>query len=138
MLDKVIIFLGVPLFLIGLPLSFIHLGKSLFFIFTLEKETINLSYVFAIIPFLFWFWLLGLGGAICFFLKKKPVWSAQMNKALGTYTPIALACLAFVLGGVGKPFLAQHLLDNGYKLDHTIAASAPWRFDTDVYIKVQK
>lgn len=101
-------------------------------------EVVNLDYSFAVIPLLTWFWLLSVGGSISFVLKKKPVWSNRMNKTLGSYIPIALACLAFLLGGFGKPYLAKSLLQDGYKLERTLEASAPWRFDTDVYIKVQK
>lgn len=111
---------------------------SLYSLLFMTEEQLKLSYFFSLIPIFLWM----LSMVIIAFsylligVKIKP--SKKNQKVWFQYLAGFSAVLSIIMGLSGKPYIAQHLLDSGYKLDHTIEASTPWRFDTDVYIKVQK
>ncbi|EJB8453325.1 hypothetical protein MW332_003092 [Vibrio parahaemolyticus] len=140
MLDRVLIALGVPLFLIGIPLLIIHAMKPVLSSFLYYPEVIELTFVFSMVPFLSWFWILGMLGFFCILFNIKPKWSKSWNKYLGAYVPCFLVFMGVCIGTIGKVLIKNHLVNHGYVLEKTekLRTSFYIPYDKDIYVMAIK
>ncbi|MFV0575265.1 MAG: hypothetical protein ACK5NC_07650 [Vibrio sp.] len=137
MSNRLLLIIGIPLYIFGIPLSFFFIIKDIYAIFFYKPEMVELTSTFGVIPLLSWFWLLGIGGLICLLFKIKPKWSGKQNKWLGTYIPCVLAVVGIILGTLGKKAIADYLLGNNYhkyKVEK-ITTSLHFKIDKDIFIR---
>lgn len=136
MLNKFLFYSGIPLFLVGMPFALLNAMSPILDSFIYKPDFIEFSVVYSIVPFLFWFWFLGVLGFICILFKVRPKWSKLSSKYLGAYIPLFLFCIGIFLGTFGKNIVKDHLVGNGYVLikTETIRTSFYISYDKETYV----
>lgn len=130
--------------LCGATLSVIALSSALYFglediynVYKLESDTIEVSYFFSILPVLLWILTILFLGIYHTMSKNKLHLSQNTRKTLGVTFPCTAIALSLILAFTLKPVFVSRLLNNGYVLEHTNNASAPWRYDVDVFTRIK-
>lgn len=132
MLNRMLIFLGVPLVLIGMPFLLFNAMNPILDAYIYHPDSIALTSVFSIVPFLSWFWFLSIIGFVCICFNKRPELPKVWSKYLGTYIPCFLFVIGVVFGTIGKGAIKKHLVDSGYFL------IATEKIRTSFYISLDK
>lgn len=125
---------GALFFVVFFCLALIIQLDKFWHVATLLNNEIQISYSIGYIPIITWFLLLSL---IAFFYY--PIGSQRVSNGRFWFKtfPLILVSFSILFSIMATKLMKERLLSNGYKLEYTIEASAPWRFDTDVYIKVK-